>query len=309
MQISTLFTATVSVLLAETLLSLYPILIKTVNTSLFTQVIARIVTTAIVSYFFITMPIGDVINTPSYYVISLLYLIHIYVSYVGFQNLGVGVALTIFYIYPLINVLIKDLFITKTIDKEVIYNFIISIIGVFLIAQGSDSPDTIQPVGVDNGQPLISNKLMGIIAIVFAAITESLIYTFYKVESGGNPFNMLFTLTFFGAVIMSIAWWAGVAPLVDDPNNPPFNFGGFTLSPTIIKLIVANIIMGVSGYALRFYSIHKISTEWYSILAFFEVIIGYIFGWYILGEKITKWHLAGTSLILYSVYQINKIGY
>ena len=323
--------ATLSVLLGETLLSLYPILLKTVPVNLFTQVFTRVITTVVVSYFFLSTSIVKIITTPSYYLISILYLVHIYTSYLGFLKLNMGVALSIFYIYPLINILLKSISQDQPLNQTVINQFIISLIGVFLIAWGGESAPQSPPNLTKNPNnsdfwQLFSKEVIGVIAILGAALTEALIYTFYKAEGQSNPFDMLFTLCFGGSLILLLAaFWGsrnqqssfhltGVGGNVQEnvQGNAQGNVQGDTrgqIGKSYVKLIAANLLMGVAGYALRFYSIPKISTEWYSVLAFCEVILAYVFGWYFLGEKISRWHLIGTSMIVYSIYQIKNLGY
>jgi len=296
---------TMSVMIGSTLLSMYPIMIKTIDASMFTHVIIRMLATVIIAYMFITIPVKEVLIDPSYHIISILYLFHIYASYVGFKNLNVGVSLTLFYTYPLINLLIKYFIIDKhyennkvNIDTDVLKYFIMAIIGVAVISYYSSFD------GNQNGtnKDMTISKYaigLGLLAIFLASISESIMYIFYKVGNHTNPFNMLFTLCFTGSIIMIILAMF----------NPFKTQLAQTTGPDFIKLVLANIIIGVVGYALRFYSIPLISIEWYSILSFINIIFGYIFGWILLGEKVTKGHIAGTSLIVYAIYQIKKMGY
>jgi drug/metabolite transporter (DMT)-like permease len=78
---------------------------------------------------------------------------------------------------------------------------------------------------------------------------------------------------------------------------------------TISKLVVANIAFGVIGYVLRFYSVSRLTTEWFSVLSFAGIIFGYLYGWIFYHETITWSKLIGTMLIVYSVYNVKELGY
>lgn len=267
-----------SVFLAEIMLSLYPISVKTINTNLYTQVIMRILTYTIISLFFATIPVSELLN-PSYIFISILNLIHIFSSYIAFINMDAGVAMTIFYIYPFFNILFKSILSRTAIKPEVIMYFLLSLIGVAFISLQNITKGT-----------QINSFLYGLFAIVIAALTESLIYTFYKKENKTNPFDGILTLYFFSGIIM-LFFAPKFIQIRDNYDN-------------IVKLILFNIMIGLVGHIFRFYGITRVSTEKYSINIFIGVISAYIFGWLFLGEQITMYHIIGTLMILYSIYKV-----
>lgn len=273
-----------SVITAEIMLSLYPIIVKSISSNLYTQVLMRTLTYTTASLFFTSLPIKSIFTTPSYMIISIINLIHIFSSYIAFKNMNAGVAMTIFYIYPLFNILFKS-FLTKTsINKNVIKYVLISLTGVGLISFQSMLSDTTK-----------NSYLIGLAAIIIAAISESLVYTFYKSESNMNPFDGVFTLYFFGTILMIFfAPKYLQAKTTIDKNN-------------IIKLVIFNVLIGLVGHLFRFYGIPRTTTETYSVYLYVGVVSAYIFGWYFLKEKITIYHIIGTILILYSMYQIQKI--
>lgn len=292
--------ASLSLVSAEALMCLYPVLVKNVKTDLLTHTMVRLLTAAILSYPFASVSIGHFIGQLSYYLVSFLYVLHIYASYIGFLNLDVGVALTLFYIYPLINVLINDLFIIKQFNLTIIYYLFISLFGVFLITKNGKNKEHMTDI-----QPHIGN---GVLAMSVSILTESLIYTFYKTGSDTNPFNMLFSLCLVGAIVLLLVWlYQNINPntMTQIQTQTPTGNG----SHQILKLIMANAILGVGGYLLRFYSIAQISTEWFSVLSFTGVIFGYLYGWIFYGEMINLSQIIGTLLIVYSVYQVKVLGF
>lgn len=272
---------TLSLLLGETLLSFYPLLIKSIGTTLFNHVLIRLITTCVVCFPFLSSTINwQLLIQPKYVLMGLLYVFHIYVSYYGFTHLTVGVALTLYYIYPLINVLIHDL-LDRSFDWSVLIKMSLGLLGIGIISLGNNIVNNVITIGA-------------IIAMLLSAFTESTIYTLFKINRQiSHPTDMLFTLSFAGAIVLSfISLWSGLQ---------------LNISWTTTLLIaLINAIIGVGGHLLQFYSLTRMSTNWYSVLIFVEVIFAYLSGWFFLGESITVWHLMGTLLILLSVSLIRK---
>lgn len=272
-----------SVIAAEIMLSLYPIIVKSISSNLYTQVLMRAITYTAISFFFTSIPIKTVFTTPSYMIISIINLVHIFSSYVAFKNLNAGVAMTLFYIYPFFNLFFKSLQTGQGMDRSALKYIGFSIFGVALISY----------------QSMITSKtknqfFIGLLAILVAALTESLVYTFYKKKSDPNPFNGIFTLYFFGTLLM----------LFFIPKY--FQYGSTIDKQNLVKLALFNIFVGLVGHILRFYGITRTSTELYSVYLFVGVISAYIFGWYFLKEKVTVFHIVGSLIILYSAFQIQK---
>ena len=90
---------TLSVLYSELVLSLYPILIKTVNTNLFTQILARfLVFPALALAFGSTYDFTSIWGNPYEAFVGILHnllnLGHIATSYISFKELSVGTAIS-----------------------------------------------------------------------------------------------------------------------------------------------------------------------------------------------------------------------
>lgn len=278
-----------SVIIAEIMLSLYPIVVKSIGSNIFTQVFVRALTYSVVSLFFTSMSIESVITQPSYMIISVINLVHIFSSYTAFKNMNAGVAMTIFYIYPLFNLIFSSYLTSSSqpvktkINSDVVKYIMLSLLGVAFISFNEMMTDNTK-----------NSYFLGLVAIIIAALTESLTYTFYKSESKLNPFDGIFTLYFFGTIAMLVfaPKFLEIAQPIDQNN--------------IIKLVIFNLMIGLVGHIFRFYGISRTSTEIYSIYLFVGVISAYVFGWYFLDEKITIYHIIGTMLILFSVYQVNK---
>ena len=98
-------TATAAVFFSETVLSLYPILIKKVPTNLDTQTLARFLIYPIAAL--IVGGIKPLVNAYSHGTVTNLLdgsdnVAHIASSYLAFQQLPAGIAMSLFYTYQLI---------------------------------------------------------------------------------------------------------------------------------------------------------------------------------------------------------------
>ena len=102
------------VLASEAILSLYPILIRTLPTTLMTQWLARFLVFPVLAYALSSAQevpsLSTLLSRPSTLLGGLLNLVHIGASYVSFSLLPAGTALSLFYTYPLFNVIAGWLF-------------------------------------------------------------------------------------------------------------------------------------------------------------------------------------------------------
>lgn len=277
-----------SVVASEVLTSLYPITVKSVNLNLMTQTMTRMMTLAMFSSLFSNVSILNSLS-PRFAAISALQIFHILVSYKGFQNLSAGTSMTIFYTYPLFNILIenykngnnKNGNNKQGINKTTITMILIAMLGVFVI-----SIPSIQESG--KGKKVL---IIGIIAMLLSALTESMTYHFYKDEKQLNPFDSVMTMYMFGSIALMLFY-------------PFFMEKGINTSGDIKKLFLANLLIGVIGFTLKYYGVPRMKTDIFSVLSFVGVIMAYVFGWYFQGETITKYHIIGTILILFSINQI-----
>ena len=127
-----------SKLLSESLLSLYPIFVKNIGLPLSLQTWSRFFSYAFISGFFIDGPfVIKAMMTSTGMLLSLITMVHIYSSYRGFELLESGVAYSIFYLYPIMIVLMAyntDLYKDKQISyQKIIPIMFLALFGVFLL--------------------------------------------------------------------------------------------------------------------------------------------------------------------------------
>ncbi len=288
---------TVTLLISNFLLSSYPILIKNYinNVDIITQLIIRCIVYICLAIPFLiignqTVNIFTSLVQPKFLFISIINLIHIYTSYKGFEYLNPGVALSTFYTYPIIQLILSKFFIDTPFNYDVLYNLFGSLFGLIIL----------------NKQLFYENKALGKNILVkglgfigIAALTEAIISVFYKKINLTNPFTSLYTL-YAPAFVFYIGymWYK--------KNGQVKKIA--TIDKSLLKkIILFNILIGGIGYTLRLFSLGKISMTWFSSLSFTNGISAFVLGWFILGEKIKLEHIVGSAIIFYNIQKIKAL--
>ena len=254
-------------ILSEVALSLHPILIKNVNTTLPTQLFARISIYSILAAILAgpkdwAASWGSSLTIGNSLLFGILNLIHIGSSYLSYQYLPAGSALALFYTHPFLNILASVLFLGESISLKIIPLMILAFIGVLLISKYT----TVENVKSVNTTPPTNYTIpLGISAALISAITETLIFLIAKTGSEPTPWLPILRL-YPGALLALLGSFAVYKTPID------------TSTSTWIPLVLFNIFIGFIGYSLRFYSIPRLSTEIFSILTFAGVSSGYIWG-------------------------------
>ena len=280
---------TLAVLYSEFVLSLYPILIKSVNTNIFTQILARfIVFPSLALAFGSTYDFKSIWGSPYEAFVSimnnLLNLGHIASSYTAFKILPVGTAIALFYLYPIFNVLSAAVLFGETLSPLSVLLVGVAFVGTYLIATAISDKTTNNKT---EDKPVDSSTYKyGIIMGILAAITETMIFIFIRsnTDAEASPYYTVNHL-----------YPAGLAMLLmysifhtDVVDTSKLNW---------MKLLGFNAILGFTGYIARFYAIPKIPAIIFSLLSFFGVTFGTIWG-VLYGEKVTIKSLIGGGLIV-----------
>jgi drug/metabolite transporter (DMT)-like permease len=282
---------TLSVLYSELVLSLYPILIKTVNTNIFTQILARFIAfPALALAFGSTYDFKSIWGNPYEAFVgvlnNLLNLGHITASYISFKNLPVGSAISLFYLYPIFNIIAGSLLFGESLTPISLILISIAFIGTYLIASSKK-----------NEVKTTENHNMGVIMGILAAITETMIFVFVKsnTDATASPFYTVNHL-----------YPAGLAMLLTYGifNKNVIDTNGLNWT----KLLGFNALLGFTGYIARFYSIPKIPTIIFSLLSFFGVAFGYLWGVLFTGDTVTARALIGGGLIAGSTAMLRYFG-
>ena len=268
---------------SEFVLSLYPILIKLVRTNLSTQVFTRLLTfvagaSAMSSKADWASTWGSRVAVGRSLGLGAITLLHIFVSYIAFSSLSAGVAMSLFYTYPMWNLLGAKAFFGENIQAKSYAYVALGVLGTFLVSTKGVKDDL---------RGLVQNRygaLIGIAAALAAALTESAMYFAVRTNEEKNPWAP--TLEMYGGALVCII------PLI------LFGILKIQWSASVwTKIILFNLIIGFVGYSLRFYSIPKVNTETFGLLSFVGVFSSFLFGFLFLGEKPGLISLLGAGLI------------
>ena len=282
---------TLSVIYSELVLSLYPIVVKTVKTNLFTQTLARFIVYPILALSFGPWKdFANVWNTPYESFVGMMHgvlnLTHVAVSFISFKLLPAGAAISLFYLYPIINAIAAHFLFGDTLPTYSIILFGMALLGTYLIANAQ-----LDKAKIDGDKQKYKSNFYGIITGIMAAITESIIYIFVRSNklASASPYYTMNHLYPGGLVILLLM------AIFSDNNIISTNSVGWG------KLIAFNAILGFTGYMARFYSIPKLPAIIFSILSFIGVISAYVWGAIFTGERPSRRGIVGGSLIAGSI--------
>jgi drug/metabolite transporter (DMT)-like permease len=267
-------------------MSAYPILIKSVPTNLWTQMVSRFLVYSVAAFSAVIVS-G---NSRQFADISfktmggagLLNLAHIGVSYKAFSELSPGNAMAIFYTYPIWNVIGAWFILGETIPLASIPWILMALIGMVLVAHP------------EKGTILDLEKPVGTLCALLASLTETAIYFYFKLmkeKEGG--FKGLLEL--YGGASL---WMFPALVLGQLGANPGFEIPKIDFSWNVwIPMILFNLFVGFTGYSLRVNAIPFVSTAVFSMLSFFGVVAAYVFGYLFNGDKPTTMGAIGALMI------------
>ena len=284
----------ISKLLGESLLSFYSIFVKKINVDLILQVWSRFFAYVIISSLFVDWGFIYKSITSIYgLLLSATTILHVYSSYRSFQLLDSGVATTLYYIYPVIILLLSGTAISPIL--------LFPLFGVYLIANDFNKSKNTEKEPykneADETDSIIKKDTKmkenfwneGIFMAIMAALTEAIIFYFVKNIKTMNNWNHLFLSYFIGAIVLTPYLWKNIVNME--------LYGGVSLS------LAVNAFIGLVGYYLRFYAISRLDTYIYAVLSYFGIVMSYVYGVFLNNDKITIQKIIGTlSIVLTNLY-------
>lgn len=263
-----------SKLLSESLLSLYPSIVRNIPVAMELKLWSRFIAYVGISVFFINLDfVKDKLLSSDGIQLSLITIAHVFVSYQGFAHLESGVSYTIFYLYPIFILLMAG---------EVVHPIMgLGLIGIILLS--SD----------DNGEKG-TNKWYGRFMMLLAGITEAMIYFVVRRLKTTNNWNHIFISYFFGAILGTGVFYDKIKRVL-------------SLDSALTLSLGLNAVIGLAGYLLRFFAISRLEPRLYAPLSYFGIVMAYVYGVLINGDKITIAKIAGTLCVLApNIYLIAK---
>ena len=265
-------------LLSESLLSLYPVFVKNIGLPLTLQTWSRCFSYALISGFFIDYQfVYRALTSSSGILLALTTIAHIYTSYRGFELLESGVAYSLFYVYPILILLIAH--------KQIHPIILLALFGVFLLV--SDEKFNVMNV---------IKSPEGFVMILLAALTEASIYFLVRDIKTTNNWNHVFISYFLGAILFSAYFFAN--SLKKYTSETFLSSISETLSSRLSFSLGINSVIGLFGYLLRFFAITRLDTYLYASLSYFGIVMAFIYGIFINGETISLQKMIGALLIV-----------
>lgn len=272
---------------SESIISIYPILIKLTKLDIPINTFIRLSSYFIISSLFANYSILQNIGASKLLGLAVVNIVHILSSYYGFRYLVPSLAESIFYMYPFLNLLFNILIINEAIS---LYKFVIIIpvlLSIYSIysQKKSDAPQ---------------NLSVGIPMIIISAITESLLYILIKTtELGSNPWNTLLVSYSLAAIL----------------------YGGYYLynhgkefvetvkrdTSEVVKITIANMFVGLLGYGLRFYTIPRVPSVNFSIISFTGIITTVFYSYLFSLEKFTFNKVISIAVLVLSLITMKFI--
>lgn len=286
-------------LVAESMLSLYPVFVKQINLPLLVQMWSRFFTYAVVSFGFVEwVPLmGYILSIPGL-LLGVVTMIHIYTSYRGFQLVESGVAYALFYLYPIIILIMAG-------NMQSWGVTLVALIGAGMLAMSQIQSG---PIPVE-----------GFLMVCLAAFTEAWIYFLVRDIPSKNPWNHMLISYLPGAVILTLlvmapslippglsttAATAAAATGTSLAKGTSLAAGtslstGTSLSRVWISMGI-NAIIGLFGYLLRFFAMIRLPPLVYAPLSYFGIVMAFVYGVLLENEPITWTKGIGAFFIIAS---------
>ncbi len=264
-------------IISESLLALYPVFVKNIDLALDLQVWSRFFSYVIVSGFFIDYNyVYNNVFSKNGLLLSAITIAHVYTSYRGFQLLESGLSYTLFYLYPIMILMMSG--------RNVHPVMLVTLLGVYLLTTGNGG-SSFEMMG----------QLEGIVMILLAGLTEAFIYFVVRSLKTDNSWNHLFLSYFAGVVIMTLFMYDKLKDVL-------------SVSPTnILNVSIGiNVVIGLFGYLLRFFAISRLDTTLYSILSYVGVVMAYVYGMLFNGDVLTFKKIMGTLCVIVPNLYLSK---
>jgi drug/metabolite transporter (DMT)-like permease len=295
---------TLGVLYSEMILSLYPILIKTVPTTLFSQYLARFLVFPVLALFVagwgdFSKAWGTRNAALQSVMLGGLNLAHIGCSYYAFANLLPGVAVSLFYLYPIFNIIAGWAIFGEKISKWILPIIVVAFIGTVLVATSARAATvaTAETAATKNENWWV--YWLAIAAAIGAALTETGIFVFVKTYPLESPFYAIQSLYPAGLGALLLANLLNKNQTPTQLDFTPSNW---------LRLLGFNALLGFTGYTSRFFSMPRLSAAIFSVLSFVGVLASFLWGVLFLGQAPTAGGLLGGIMIAAAIFLLRITG-
>lgn len=278
-----MFLEIISKLTSESLLSLYPVFVKNIGLPIHIQTWSRLFAYVAITIFFVDYNfVLKTMMTSRGLLLSFMTLAHIYTSYRGFQLLDSGVAYSIFYLYPIMILILSGYRLTPVMG--------LALLGVYLLVDTEkEEPFETTIEKTEKEEKRETFEYEGIVMILAAALTEAIIYFLVKDIKTFNNWNHIFISYFPGFIVLSYLFQSDIWFLSSSQTNTRLSWA-----------VLINGAIGLSGYLLRFFSVSRLDTMLYAMLSYFGIVMSFVYGVIFNSETISLKKIVGAFLIIFS---------
>ena len=303
-----------SKLLSDSLVSLYPTIVKNINVPIGLQLWTRFFTYTGFSFFLVDWKlIYNELFSGLGMLLSFFTILNVYCVYRGFLLLEGGLAYALYYTYPLIILLFSG----ETPGIAIC----MAILGILILYKSNHNQDAeienakdkeenskengkdkdkSEPTAGPNAIQEITKKLTekiensifpskkteGYFMILLASLSQAAIYFLIRKIKTKNHWNHLFLSYYLGAILFTFYYFQEIQT--------------FGLISHLSLSLLLNICVGLAGYMLRFYAIYRLPPTIYAPLSYFGVVTANLYGILFNAEKVTNLKMMGISCILLS---------
>lgn len=292
-------TAAAAALAGQSILSLYPIAVKTIDASIFSQMLVRFAVFPLIAFLLggvgsLAATWGSLSAAAISIGLGLMNVLHIYSSYVAFDELQAGLSMSIFYIYPILGIIGARIFFGERLRAWMFPFFALALIATYIIASAAPETVVYEKKATMAGQQPSQNSLRGIIAALISALTEAGTYIAVRASPTDDPYANIQRIYLGGLLALLVAM--------------PFIKSKLDLTvATTWQLGLFNGLIGFVGYALLYWSARFLPAYAYAIMAFVGVATAYVFGAAFVGETPNGKAVGGAALLLASVSAVQVL--
>jgi drug/metabolite transporter (DMT)-like permease len=205
---------------------------------------------------------------------------HIFFSYEGFRNLDSGVSFAIFNTYPLMILLIAGVMWNN------VYLLVLLGLALFVIGEARSATQSANATEESNESTTSEkpNFIYGVAMILLAALTEALIYFMIRRIKTGNHWNHVFLSYLFGFIAITTYLFR------------TFDFASI-LKPRMGLAIGLNGFIGSVAYFLRFFAASNLTASIFAPLAYFGMVMSYVYGM-VFNQEMLSWEKVGGTLCI-----------
>jgi drug/metabolite transporter (DMT)-like permease len=299
------------IILGEAGLSLYPLLIKLVDTNLITQLVIRFLSYTVLAYMGSYIFDNKLVtyNLLEYIYLGIMNILHVLASYSAFEILSSGTGYTLFYLYPVFNLIGRNFFYNENVKWYNYFYIILAIGGVYLLTQKQSNDKYLQ----ENSPDYDFYLGMGVGSGLLSAITESVMYLLIKSESRVSAFQQTTRFYSLGGLVSLLliakSWLSSRTSHDNVSEKQNVFFGSLEIQynwQQMLELILFNSLIGFIGYVIIYFTIPRTTTMQFNTLVFIGIIFSYIWGYVLNGESVPWQNAIGSVLIMLSIVMVNS---